>query len=72
MSGKNMQHNLYNLKNTCICKMIIVMTMSRNMMAVGTIMPMHQEKEIMEVKQNLNNKIMNQILILLQARPCRS
>eukprot|EP00975_Prorocentrum_lima_P017907 3776903-Prorocentrum_lima.AAC.1 len=67
-----MQKNLENLKNTRICKRITVMTMSRKIMAVGAIMLMHQEKEIMEVKQNLSMKMMNNILILLQARTCRS
>eukprot|EP00975_Prorocentrum_lima_P043969 9220781-Prorocentrum_lima.AAC.1 len=72
MSGKNMQKNLENLRNTRICKKTIVTTMIRKTMAVGTIVPMHQEKEIMEVKKNLNKKILKNILILLQARPCRS
>eukprot|EP00975_Prorocentrum_lima_P004575 991888-Prorocentrum_lima.AAC.1 len=67
-----MSGNLDNLRNTKICKNIMAMTMRTNNMAIGTSMAMHQEKEIMEVKQNLNKNSMKKLLILLQARPCRS
>eukprot|EP00975_Prorocentrum_lima_P034428 7238025-Prorocentrum_lima.AAC.1 len=64
-----MQKNLENVKTTRICKKTMAMTMRTKKMAVGTIMAMHQEKEIMEAKHNLSMKMMWNILI--QARPCR-
>eukprot|EP00975_Prorocentrum_lima_P011299 2400025-Prorocentrum_lima.AAC.1 len=67
-----MQKILAKQKIFILCKQTMVLTVNRKTVAVGTILPMLQEKEIMEVNQNLFKKMMKSILILLQPQQCRS